>query len=70
MCCATPVTSRCDTVLGLCNGATRLQVTDKPCDSCDMRLISTEYPQVRVVTSVTDCDEAFVTIIHLHMSLL
>ena len=49
MCNATPVTSRCDTVLGLCDRATRLQVTDKPCDKCNLRyFISAEYPKVRL----------------------
>ena len=49
MCNATPVTSRCDTVLGLCDRATRLQVTDKPCDKCNLcYFISAEYPKVRL----------------------
>ena len=42
--------SRCDTVLGLCDGASRLQVTDKLCDVCKLHLISVEYPKVRHVT--------------------
>ena len=58
MCNVTPVTSRCDTVLGLCDGATRLQVTDKPCDKCNLHLILAEYPKVRLVTVVTSPDES------------
>ena len=42
--------SRCDTVLGLCDGASRLQVTDKLCDVCKLHLVSVEYPKVRHVT--------------------
>ena len=75
---ATLVTSRCDTVLGLCDGATRLQVTDKLCDKCDLHLVSAEYPKVRLVILVTntgknprfvtiviDCGKAETVVIHL-----
>ena len=77
---ATFVTSRCDTVLGLCDGATRLQVTDKLCDKCDLHLVSAEYPKVRLVILVTSTgknprfvtivtDEAVTAVIHLcHLS--